>query len=144
VKFDAIGLSYYGYWHGSLSDFQTTLDDAASRYGKPVFVAETAYPCRLDSDDSLTNQIDATGELVSGYPATVAGQTKWMNDVASIVEAVPNGRGLGVFYWEATWTAVTGNGWDPADAGSGNGWENHALFGYDDRALSSMTWFGHR
>ncbi|MFG3009714.1 glycosyl hydrolase 53 family protein [Streptomyces cinerochromogenes] len=144
VKFDAIGLSYYGYWHGPLSDFQTTLDDAASRYGKPVFVAETAYPFRLDSDDSLTNQIDTTGELVSGYPATVAGQTKWMNDVASIVEAVPNGRGLGVFYWEATWTAVNGNGWDPADAGSGNGWENQALFGYDDKALSSMTWFSHR
>ena len=144
VKFDAIGLSYYGYWHGPLSDFQTTIDDAASRYGKPVFVAETAYPFRLDSDDSLVNQIDTTGELVSGYPATVAGQTKWMNDVASIVEAVPNGRGLGVFSWEATWTAVTGNGWDPTDATSGNGWENQALFGYDDKALSSMSWFSHR
>ncbi|GGW12636.1 arabinogalactan endo-beta-1,4-galactanase [Streptomyces capoamus] len=144
VRFDAIGLSYYGYWHGPLSDFQATLDDAAARYGKPVFVAETAYPFRLDSDDSLTNQIDTTGELVPGYPATVAGQTKWMNDVASIVEAVPNGRGLGVFSWEATWTAVDGNGWDPADAASGNGWENQALFGYDDRALSSMTWFSHR
>ncbi|MFI7412964.1 arabinogalactan endo-beta-1,4-galactanase [Streptomyces sp. NPDC049627] len=144
VKFDAIGLSYYGYWHGSLHDFQTTLDDAASRYGKPVFVAETAYPFRLDSDDSLTNQIDTTGELVSGYPANTAGQRRWMNDVASIVEAVPNGRGLGVFYWEATWTAVSGNGWDPTDASSGNGWENQALFGYDDTALSSMAWFRHR
>ncbi|MER6732048.1 glycosyl hydrolase 53 family protein [Streptomyces puniciscabiei] len=144
VKFDAIGLSYYGYWHGPLSDFQTTLDDAASRYGKPVFVAETAYPFTLAQDDSLENQIDTSGELVSGYPATVAGQAKWMNDVASIVEAVPNGRGLGVFYWEATWTAVAGNGWDPTDAASGNGWENQALFGYDDRALSSMTWFSHR
>ncbi|WP_225827470.1 glycosyl hydrolase 53 family protein [Streptomyces naphthomycinicus] len=47
-------------------------------------------------------------------------------------------------YWEATWTAVAGNGWDPADAASGNGWENQALFGYDDRALSSTTWFSHR
>ncbi|WP_432133410.1 MULTISPECIES: glycoside hydrolase family 53 protein [unclassified Streptomyces] len=144
VRFDAIGLSYYGYWHGSLYDFQTTLDDAAARYGKPVFVAETAYPFRLDSDDPLVNQIDTTGELVPGYPATVAGQTRWMNDVASIVEAVPNGRGLGVFYWEATWTAVTGNGWDPADASSGNGWENQALFGFDDKALPSTSWFRHR
>ncbi|MFF1280382.1 glycosyl hydrolase 53 family protein [Streptomyces sp. NPDC058299] len=144
VRFDAIGLSYYGYWHGPLADFQTTLDDAAARYGKPVFVAETAYPFRLDSDDPLTNQIDTTGELVPGYPATAAGQARWMNDVASIVEAVPNGRGLGVFYWEATWTAVPGNGWDPADATSGNGWENQALFGYDDRALPSLSWFSHR
>ncbi|MFM9629657.1 MULTISPECIES: glycoside hydrolase family 53 protein [Streptomyces] len=144
VKFDTIGLSFYGYWHGTLADFQTTLDDAAARYGKPVFVAETAYPFRLDSDDSFENIIDLSSELVAGYPATPAGQLAWMNSVASIVEAVPNGRGLGVFYWEATWTAVNGNGWDPADAASGNGWENQALFGYDDRALSSTAWFSHR
>ncbi|MFE2297670.1 glycosyl hydrolase 53 family protein [Streptomyces sp. NPDC059445] len=144
VKFDAIGLSYYGYWHGSLYDFQTTLDDAAARYAKPVFVAETAYPFRLDSDDSLVNQIDTTAELVSGYAATTAGQSNWLRDVMNIVEAVPNGRGLGVFYWEATWTAVTGNGWDPADPSSGNGWENQALFGFDDKALPAMSLFGHR
>ncbi|MFE1287335.1 arabinogalactan endo-beta-1,4-galactanase [Streptomyces sp. NPDC058751] len=144
VKFDAIGLSYYGYWHGSLYDFQTTLDDAASRYAKPVFLAETAYPFRLDSDDALVNQIDTTGELVSGYAATTTGQSNWLRDVMNIVEAVPNGRGLGVFYWEATWTAVTGNGWDPADASSGNGWENQALFGFDDKALPAMSLFGHR
>ncbi|MGW1724228.1 glycoside hydrolase family 53 protein [Streptomyces sp. NPDC002306] len=144
IGYDVIGLSYYGYWHGTLAAAQATLDDVAARYGKPVFVAETAYPFRLDSDDSLPDQIDTTGELVSGYPATPAGQLAWTNSVANIVEAVPNGRGLGVFYWEATWTAVTGNGWDPADATSGNGWENQALFGYDDRALSSMAWFGHR
>lgn len=144
VKFDAIGLSYYGYWHGSLDAFQTTLDDAAARYAKPVFLAETAYPFRLDSDDALVNQIDTTGELVSGYPATTAGQSAWLRDVMNIVEAVPNGRGLGVFYWEATWTAVTGNGWDPADPASGNGWENQALFGFDDKALPAMSLFGHR
>ncbi|MFD0313203.1 glycoside hydrolase family 53 protein [Streptomyces flavalbus] len=144
VRFDVIGLSYYGYWHGTLSDFQTTLDDAATRYGRPVYVAETAYPFRLDSEDALENIIDVSGELVPGYPASTAGQTRWMNDVTSIVEAVPNGRGLGVFYWEATWTAVNGNGWDPADPGSGNGWENQALFGYDDRALPAMAWFRHR
>lgn len=144
INYDLIGLSYYGYWHGSLAAAQATLDDVAARYGKPVFIAETAYPFRLDSDDSLVNQIDTTGELVSGYPATTAGQTAWMNAVANIVEAVPNGRGLGVFYWEATWTAVTGNGWDPADAASGNGWENQALFGYDDKALPAMSWFSHR
>jgi arabinogalactan endo-1,4-beta-galactosidase len=142
VKFDAIGLSYYGYWHGSLYDFQTTLDDAASRYGKPVFVAETAYPFRLDSEDSHENIIDTTGELVSGYAASTAGQSAWLRDIMNIVEAVPNGRGLGVFYWESTWTAVTGNGWDPTDSSSGNGWENQALFGYDDKALPAMSWFG--
>jgi arabinogalactan endo-1,4-beta-galactosidase len=144
VNYDVIGLSYYGYWHGSLASAQTTLDDVASRYAKPVFIAETAYPFRLDSDDSFTNIIDTSAELVTGYPATQAGQAAWFRDVMNIVEAVPGGRGLGVFYWEATWTAVTGNGWDPTDATSGNGWENQALFDYSDRATSAMSWFSHR
>ena len=144
INYDVIGLSYYGYWHGSLAAAQTTLDDVVSRYGKPVFVAETAYPFTLAQDDSLENQIDTTGELVTGYPATQAGQLAWMNAVANIVEAVPGNKGLGVFYWEATWTAVTGNGWDPTDSASGNGWENQALFDYNDRATSAMSWFSHR
>ncbi len=74
VRFDVIGLSYYGYWHGTLHDVQTTLDDTAARYGRPVYVAETAYPFRLDSEDALENIIDSASELVPGYPATPPGR----------------------------------------------------------------------
>jgi arabinogalactan endo-1,4-beta-galactosidase len=55
------------------------------------------------------------------------------------VRAVPNNRGLGVFYWEPTRTAVPGAGWDPTDLRSGDGWENQALFDYSDRALPALT-----
>jgi arabinogalactan endo-1,4-beta-galactosidase len=144
VPFDVIGLSYYGYWHGPLSDLQTTLDDVASRYAKPVFVAETAYAFTLANDDALENNISSSSQLVSGYPATPAGQAANLRDVMNVVEAVPKGRGLGVFYWEPTWTAVTGNGWDPADPSSGDAWENQALFDYGDKALPAMNWFAHR
>jgi arabinogalactan endo-1,4-beta-galactosidase len=64
-----------------------------------------------------------------------------LGDIMSIVRAVPNGQGLGIFYWDATWTAVPGNGWDPAHSISGNGWENQALFDYDNRALPAMNLF---
>jgi arabinogalactan endo-1,4-beta-galactosidase len=144
VPFDVMGLSYYSYWHGALNDLQATLDDMASRYGKPVFVAETAYAFTLDNDDALENNIATSSQLVSGYPATPAGQAANLRDIMNVVEAVPNGLGLGVFYWEPTWTAVTGNGWDPADPSSGDAWENQALFDYGDRALPAMRWFGHR
>ncbi|NGO80251.1 arabinogalactan endo-1,4-beta-galactosidase [Streptomyces sp. YC504] len=144
VPFDVIGLSFYGYWHGDLSDLQANLDDLASRYKKPLYVAETAYPFRLDSDDGWENVIDRSDELVPGYPATEAGQSAWFRDVLNVVEAVPGGRGLGVFWWDATWTAVAGNGWDPADPSTGNAWENQALFGYGDRPLPAMQWFKHR
>jgi arabinogalactan endo-1,4-beta-galactosidase len=144
VRFDVIALSFYGYWHGALSDLQTNLDDVSARYGKPVMVAETAYPFRLDDEDGHENIIDLPGELVAGYPATPAGQAAWVRDVMNVVEAVPGGRGLGVIYWDPTWTAVRGNGWDPADPSSGNAWENQALFGYDDRLLPAAGWLGHR
>ncbi|MCT4351996.1 arabinogalactan endo-1,4-beta-galactosidase [Streptomyces sp. Je 1-79] len=144
VPYDVIALSFYGYWHGSLSALQANLDDISARYGKNVMVAETAYPFRLDSEDAHENIIDTTAELVSGYAASPAGQSAWLRDVMSVVEAVPNGRGLGVVYWEPTWTAVTGNGWDPADPSSGNGWENQALFDYDSRLLPAASWLAHR
>jgi arabinogalactan endo-1,4-beta-galactosidase len=99
VTFDAIGQSYYGDWHGSFAGFQTTLDDAASRHGTPVLVAETAHPSRPATEGSLTNIIDTTGELVAGYAASSAGQSARLRDVRNIVEAVPNGRGIGVFHW---------------------------------------------
>jgi arabinogalactan endo-1,4-beta-galactosidase len=51
---------------------------------------------------------------------------------------VQNGRGLGVFYWDATWTAVPGNGWDTKDPNSGNAWENQALFDFNDKALPAL------
>ncbi|MFE5797893.1 arabinogalactan endo-beta-1,4-galactanase [Streptomyces sp. NPDC056503] len=144
VSYDVIALSFYGYWHGALSSLQTNLDDVSARYGKKVMVVETAYPFRLDSEDAHENIIDLSSELVAGYPATPAGQSAWLRDVMNVVEAVPGGRGLGVVYWEPAWTAVTGNGWDPADPASGNGWENQALFDYDSRLLPAASWFSHR
>ncbi|MEU4077168.1 arabinogalactan endo-1,4-beta-galactosidase [Streptomyces venezuelae] len=144
VSYDVIALSFYGYWHGALSSLQANLDDISARYGKKVMVAETAYPFRLDSEDAHENIIDLAGELVAGYPASSAGQSAWLRDVMNVVEAVPNGRGLGVVYWEPAWTAVTGNGWDPADPSSGNGWENQALFDYDSRLLPAASQLAHR
>lgn len=141
VPFDVIGASYYGYWHGSLGDLQANLNDVSARYGKDVIVVETAYPFTLKGDDSHPNIIGLEEQLVSGYPATPQGQLRNLRDVASIVRAVPKGRGLGFFYWDATWTAVRGNGWDPADRSSGNAWENQALFDFESRVLPAMDAF---
>ncbi|MFD5138211.1 arabinogalactan endo-beta-1,4-galactanase [Streptomyces sp. NPDC058378] len=144
VPFDVIALSYYAYWHGSLAELQTNLDDAASRYGKPVMVAETAYAHTLANDDGLENNVATASQLVTGYPATPAGQAANLRDVMNVVEAVPNGRGLGAVYWEPAWTAVAGSGWDPADPASGNAWENQAVFDHDGRLLPAAGWFSHR
>jgi arabinogalactan endo-1,4-beta-galactosidase len=137
IRYDVIGLSYYPYWHGTLAAFQANLNDVAARYAKPVIVAETAYPFTTADKDGYANIISAATPY-PGYPATPAGQTALIRAVSDIIKAVPNGRGLGLFYWEATWTGVRGNGWDPADPASGNGWENQALFDYSDRLLPAL------
>ena len=140
VPFDVIGISYYPFWHGSLAQLQTNLNDISARYQRDVIVVETAYAFTDQEDDFLPN-IANRSMATPGYPFTPEGQRAMLRDVMAIVRAVPNGRGLGVFYWDATWTAVTGNGWDSTDPDSGNAWENQALFDFDDRVLPALDEF---
>jgi arabinogalactan endo-1,4-beta-galactosidase len=140
VPFDLIGVSYYAYWHGNLAELQNNLNDITLRYGKDVIVVETAHAFTRENNDHEPNII--TNQILRGYPFSQEGQEKMLADVMAIVRAVPDGRGLGVFYWDATWTAVEGNGWSPANPKSGNAWENQALFGYQNQALPAMRLFG--
>jgi len=145
VSFDVIGISYYDYWHGRLDVLQTDLNGLAAKYGKPVMVAETAYPWTLANGDSETNSVTSSNTTLDpGYAASGAGQAANFRDVLSIVQAVPNGLGLGAFYWEPTWTAVSGNGWDPTNASSGDGWENQAMFNFSDVALPVVSQYAAR
>lgn len=140
VPFDLIGLSYYGYWHGSLGDLQDAISTLSARYGRDVVVVETAYPFTLADDaPAWENVINTSSELVAGYPATPAGQAAWFRAVQDVTAAAPGGRGLGVVWWEPAWTAVAGNGWDPEDPSSGNAWENQAMFGFNDRLLPQVA-----
>ncbi len=140
VPFDLIGISYYPYWHGSLAELQYNLNDISARYDKDVIVVETAYAFTDEENDFLEN-IASPSMMIPGYPYTPAGQRAMLRDVMAVVQAVPNGRGLGVFYWDATWTAVAGNGWESTDPSSGNAWENQALFDYDEIVLPALDEF---
>jgi arabinogalactan endo-1,4-beta-galactosidase len=139
VPFDVIAVSHYTYWHGSLGALQANLMDLATRYGKPVMVAETAYGFTTAENDHETNIFTAALAEAGGYPATPRGQSDALRDILTVVAGVPGA--LGVFYWEPTWTAADGAGWDPADPASGDGWENQALFDYSGRALPGLAVF---
>jgi len=139
VLFDLIGASYYPYWHGTLVDLKNNLNDIALRYDKDIIVVETAYPFTAEENDPFANIIST--QETPGFPFTPEGQKQMLAAIMDIVRAIPNGHGLGIFWWDATWTAVPGNGWDPADPASGNGWENQALFDYQNRALPAMNLF---
>jgi arabinogalactan endo-1,4-beta-galactosidase len=139
VNWDITGLSYYSMWSGTMSGMTSTVSDMRSRYGKPVVIAETAYPFTLDNADFETNSINSSSQLTSGYPATWTGQYNNFRDVLAAARA---GGAIGVFYWEPTWVATPGNGWDPTNiSGSGDGWDNMALFNWTGNANPALALF---
>ena len=98
VPFDVIGLSYYPFFHGPISAMRQNVDDLATRYGKPMVIAETQYPWTLARErrgDSTGNFVWETSQLSPGYPASPGGQLSFFNDKLSILAQVPDGLGLG-------------------------------------------------
>ena len=138
VDYDVIGLSYYSYWHGSLDDLKSNMNDISQRYQKDVVIAETAYAATLNDKDGFTNLFGENEQNLGGYKATVQGQATAVRDVMDAVAQVPDGRGLGIFYWEPDWIAVDGAGWK---TGEGDAWENQAMFSFKGEALPSMNVF---
>ncbi|GLW31623.1 glycoside hydrolase family 53 protein [Actinoplanes regularis] len=137
VKWDITALSYYCMWHGDLTNLATVLTDVQARYGKPTVIAETAYPYTTDNYDHLENIITSAAPC-DGIPASPQGQATEFTQVQDVARA---SGALGVFYWEPTWTAIDGNGWDTEDIeNSGNAWENMATFDDTGRINPYIVW----
>lgn len=90
IKYDAIGQSFYPWWHGTMADLKATLEFTAKEYGKDVYLVEAAYhwlPTAYIGKDAP-------------YPETPEGQKQFWIDARKIVENLPEGRGKGIFWWE--------------------------------------------
>jgi arabinogalactan endo-1,4-beta-galactosidase len=121
VQFDIIGQSYYPWWHGTLTALRTCLNNTASRYGKPVMIAETAFP--------WTNSTN-----IVGIPASPEGQTQFVTELARIVKAIPNDRGVGICWWGTEYVRMPG----VALAG----FDRRSFFDFDGQALPVVNAFG--
>jgi|GEM_PF-170892 len=132
VDFDIIGQSFYPWWHGTLDDVRSNLNDLAVRYDKDIMVVETAYPWTLNGADNRGNIVGRANQLHEGYPASVNGQKAFLSDLMDIIRNVKNGRGKGIFYWAPTYISV-----QPL----GSPWENLALFDFQGNALPSLDVF---
>ncbi len=131
VDFDIIGLSYYPWWHGTLSDLELNLNDLATRYEKDIMVVESAYPWTLEWGDNTGNIVGSDDQLLPGYPATVEGQKQFLKKVIEIIKNTPEGWGKGFVYWSPEW--IPGH--------PGSPWENLALFDFQGEMLESMRVF---
>lgn len=81
-KTDVIGMSYYPYWTSSfdgdcIENVTYNLSEMAARYGKEVMICETG---EIETDPLETYNL--------------------LRKEINALEAVPNGKGIGVFYWE--------------------------------------------
>lgn len=131
IDFDTIGLSYYPFWHGTLEAMTENVNDLATRYGKPVYIVETAYPWTIDK--ARGPGFAMTEKLVPGYDPNPEGQAKFVSKVIDIVRQVPDGRGRGVLYWAPTWISTPKNHIP---------WSNMALFDDSGNALPGVDAMG--
>jgi arabinogalactan endo-1,4-beta-galactosidase len=138
TDYDIIGLSYYSKWSKrSMAQLGQTINRLRNTYAADVLVVETAYPFTTQNADSSPNLL-GEDSLIAGYPATPAGQKKYLVDLTQLVL---NNGGTGVFYWEPAWvsTKTCGTRW-----GKGSNWENAAVFDYKGNALDSAEgWLKH-
>ncbi|MCR5653277.1 MAG: glycosyl hydrolase 53 family protein [Ruminococcus sp.] len=109
VDYDVFAVSYYPYWHGSLSNLTSELDKIAKTYKKEVMVAETSYPYTLSDSDGYGNTVSEgcndTGDNML-WEFSAQGQAQEVRDVMAAVNDVEDGKGIGVFYWEGAWITV--------------------------------------
>ena len=167
VDYDVFATSYYPYWHGTLENLAAVLTNVAETYGKKVMVVETSYAYTAEDSDFFGNTIGDGGGIVKDYPFTVQGQANCIREITdTVVNAIPNGAGIGVCYWEGAWITVGGASWeensalwerygsgwaasyaasyDPSDAGKyygGSAVDNQAMFDSAGHPLASLNVF---
>lgn len=124
TDYDYIGVSYYRKWSSmDLAEAEKALRRVHERFGKPIVIVEVSYPFTLsDAGDRAANLL-GEDSLHRGYPATLRGQQRFMNDVVRMTLRV---GGVGVVYWEPAWVATRcTTRW-----GTGSHWENATLFDF--------------
>ena len=133
VRYDALGVSYYPRWHGSLAALRPWLARVARRVRVPVTVVETAYPWTLGWSDDTHNVFGDAQALLADLPASPAGQVAYLEALRRTLDVLPESQRGGVYWWEPAWIAVPG---------AGSSWENATLFDADGVMLPAARTLG--
>ncbi len=95
---DAIGISFYAFWHGTYMDLKYTMQKLIDTYNLPVYVVETAHPWRHCEGEHVSKEMMDT----AGVPAGIQEQKMsllMIMQTAAEVSADTTGK-TGVYYWE--------------------------------------------
>lgn len=130
VDYDIIGLSYYPYYHGGLTNLANALNKLANNYqDKDIMIVETGYCYHYP----ITGDYD----LSSTWPITYEGQRKFTADLVARLK--PYSKVKGLFWWfpEANEYGLGGNYWNTLHVN--DAWYNAGLWDHETgRALPAL------
>lgn len=111
VEYDIIGLSYYPYFHGPLTQLEKALSSLQTNFpDKDIMIVETGYAYKWAVPGTSV-------DMSNLWPYTDAGQDKFAKDLVSTLEKYNSVNGL--FWWWMEYNAY----------GTGlQGWYNAPLF----------------
>jgi len=126
---NVIGQSFYSQWQGTFDDLTECLDYMAENYSQDIIIAETAEYYTNDTWNSITGK-------------TPEGQKAFLKELIQRVQAAPNGKGRGVFYWEPTWVYNSSVGYEALFEPISGNWKNlNMLMGMEAFNISSSSDF---
>jgi len=122
VEYDVIGLSYYPFWHGTLTDLKKGLDGLKKNFpAKKVQIVESAYHFQYWP----TSGVNYNTQNI--WAATPLGQYNFVKDLIDCLADYPQVEGLS--YW---CPEDAGNGddtnWDTSKGTVMTGWTNRGLW----------------
>ena len=132
-EYDIIGFSYYYMWSSVLlNDVSDYVQEFKETFEKNVMILETAYPWTLENADSYPNIMDVN-KLVPNYPATEAGQYKYLK---KLTQEIIDGGGKGIFYWEPAWISSNAK----TQWGTGSAFDSNTFFDFQGNVLQGMDY----
>ena len=133
ASYDIIGFSYYYMWSDvMLNDVSDYVQEIKATFGKDVMILETAYPWTMENADSYPNIMDVD-KLVTNYPATKAGQYKYLK---TLTQEIIDGGGKGIFYWEPAWISSEAK----TQWGTGSAFDCNTFFDFQGHVLQGMDY----
>lgn len=123
ADYDIVGLSYYPYYHGGLSQLELALNWLANNIDKDVMIVETGYYYAWQPTD-------ISYDLSSTWPVTPAGQQQFTKDLIAKLKA--HNRVTGLYWW---FMEACENGLDWNTKRVTDKWYNASLFNDTDNSI---------
>jgi arabinogalactan endo-1,4-beta-galactosidase len=136
IPFDLLGISYYPWWHGDLTDLKNCIAQL-NQFSKPIILAETAYPFTLNWNDWTNNIVGTSNQLLPSLPASALGQSNFIDSLWKIMNPTNQNQTYGICYWAPEYVAYKG-----AQDTSASPWENLCLFDFQNNACIGIKALG--